>query len=183
MTDRYTIGDFDVSEAFYNFQCSLKNRQHKFHLETHLHHILAASSILLITPGRMPSDLISIFGSSEMDSIIKNLYSVSSSSPLPSAADMYSSSNSNNENDKKHQQYRRGSTPSPRQKKRNTTRTETFQVAAMNFYHLRYLSPDIHNEDEKVHPSNSINFVPPATLRETHSGLSVVDISCGLCDW
>ncbi|CAO3598962.1 unnamed protein product [Absidia cylindrospora] len=43
--------------------------------------------------------------------------SVSSSSPLPSAADMYSSSNSNNDNDKKHQQYRRGSTPSPRQEK------------------------------------------------------------------
>ncbi|KAG1038861.1 hypothetical protein G6F43_012620 [Rhizopus delemar] len=55
--DRLTVRDFDVSEALYQMQLSLKKYKYKLSLEDHLHVIMASASILLLTPYKYPDEL------------------------------------------------------------------------------------------------------------------------------
>ncbi|CEP20073.1 hypothetical protein [Parasitella parasitica] len=55
--DRLTVRDFDVSEALYQRQFSLKKYKYKLSLEDHLHVIMASASILLLTPYKYPDEL------------------------------------------------------------------------------------------------------------------------------
>ncbi|KAI8096143.1 uncharacterized protein BX664DRAFT_382639 [Halteromyces radiatus] len=71
--DRYLVGNFDASQAFYDFQLFVANHKAKYYLESHLHHVLAASSILLVRPGRMPKELVDVFGEQQLDSFINDL--------------------------------------------------------------------------------------------------------------
>ncbi|KAI8086653.1 uncharacterized protein BX664DRAFT_264424 [Halteromyces radiatus] len=71
--DRYTVNGFDVSGAFYEFQESIKNHKHKLPLESHLHHALAASSILFLKHGRYPDDMVKIFGEDQLEAIVDDL--------------------------------------------------------------------------------------------------------------
>ncbi|ORX42785.1 hypothetical protein DM01DRAFT_1340968 [Hesseltinella vesiculosa] len=48
--DRLLIGQFDASQAFFDYQSSLKNEKWKLSLEKNVHLALATTSVLLLTP-------------------------------------------------------------------------------------------------------------------------------------
>ncbi|KAG1156440.1 hypothetical protein G6F46_011280 [Rhizopus delemar] len=57
LSEHLLTSDFDVSDAFYKMQLSLKEYKWKLSLEDHLHAILASGSILLLSPHRYPDKL------------------------------------------------------------------------------------------------------------------------------
>ncbi|KAG0165887.1 hypothetical protein DFQ29_001289, partial [Apophysomyces sp. BC1021] len=62
-------GNFDTSEALYKMQSSLKQYKWKVSLEDHVHMVLAATSILLLTPNKYPDENTAI-------SSIKTIYDI-----------------------------------------------------------------------------------------------------------
>ncbi|KAL9554978.1 hypothetical protein MBANPS3_002580 [Mucor bainieri] len=70
---RYIVNGFDVSQKFFEFQSSLRSQDAKFHAETHVHQILALSSILLLKPARMNLALVDAFGVLNLNLIIKDV--------------------------------------------------------------------------------------------------------------
>ncbi|EIE82577.1 hypothetical protein RO3G_07282 [Rhizopus delemar RA 99-880] len=58
--DRYVVNGFDISNAFYQFQCYVKtmiDEDGSFCLEYHAQHILALSSIFLVKPLQFHEDV------------------------------------------------------------------------------------------------------------------------------
>ncbi|KAF7732365.1 hypothetical protein EC973_005261 [Apophysomyces ossiformis] len=57
--DRYVVNNVDISMLFYNFQLYVKNlvNNKRLFMESHVHHILAMSSVLLIKPKCINDDL------------------------------------------------------------------------------------------------------------------------------
>ncbi|KAG0168491.1 hypothetical protein DFQ29_010133 [Apophysomyces sp. BC1021] len=55
--EQLMVNDFDVSEALYRMQLSLKKYKWKLSLEDHLHVILASASRLLLPPHKYPDEL------------------------------------------------------------------------------------------------------------------------------
>ncbi|KAI8140613.1 hypothetical protein BJV82DRAFT_621805 [Fennellomyces sp. T-0311] len=73
MNQRFRLSNgFDVSYAFYQFQCSLRHDV-EFYMETHVHHLLAMSSIFLVKPGRMREDIVKFFGYANVELLEKQL--------------------------------------------------------------------------------------------------------------
>ncbi|KAI9006705.1 hypothetical protein CLU79DRAFT_879219, partial [Phycomyces nitens] len=60
--ERYFVDNFDVSDAFYQFQQSIVIGKDSLLMESHVHQILTMSSILLIKPDRMNNDIVRVFG-------------------------------------------------------------------------------------------------------------------------
>ncbi|KAI7878825.1 hypothetical protein K492DRAFT_208687 [Lichtheimia hyalospora FSU 10163] len=70
---RYLLPNgFDVTYAFYQFQCSI-HANAELYMESHVHHLLALSSIFLIKPGRNHKDILEIFGDDNIDLLEKLL--------------------------------------------------------------------------------------------------------------
>lgn len=63
--DRTLVDGFDVSQASFYFQFSLKNEKWKLSLEQNLHLALTMTSILLVTPNKYPDSLQQFFSVDE----------------------------------------------------------------------------------------------------------------------
>ncbi|KAL7335695.1 hypothetical protein PS15p_201130 [Mucor circinelloides] len=59
--DRLMVGDFDATNAFYNFQRSLLGHKWKFSLEDHVQYALASTSILFLSRNQYPEDFLPFF--------------------------------------------------------------------------------------------------------------------------
>ncbi|KAI8329684.1 hypothetical protein BC941DRAFT_442566 [Chlamydoabsidia padenii] len=83
--DRLVIDSFDLAQAFYNLQTSLKQEKWKLSLEQNVHLALAATSILLMTPNKYPGQLQQFFTSEEWrvtNDWIQDLYGIKRK-PMP----------------------------------------------------------------------------------------------------
>ncbi|CAO3634979.1 unnamed protein product [Cunninghamella blakesleeana] len=86
--DRFVVNDVDISFCFYQFQQHIKNQNDKLYLESHIHHALAISHILLLKPGQHHDDMISIFGENQLDLIINHLNKMFGIKKLPLPLDI-----------------------------------------------------------------------------------------------
>lgn len=58
--DHYSVNGFDISDAFHQFQCAVETtlkENGSLHQESHVHHILALSSIFLVKPLQFHDDI------------------------------------------------------------------------------------------------------------------------------
>ncbi|CAO3637725.1 unnamed protein product [Mucor fragilis] len=84
-SDRLVIDSFDLAQAFFDFQTSLKQEKWKLSLEQNVHLALAATSILLITPNKYNEQLQPFFTSEEWgmtNNWIQDLYEIKRQ-PMP----------------------------------------------------------------------------------------------------
>ncbi|CAO3607412.1 unnamed protein product [Cunninghamella blakesleeana] len=74
--DHYILNEFDISQAFYNFQLSVLNyiKSNTLCIETQAHHIFALSSILLLKKNRMHTDVKKYINNNHMNNIMNDLY-------------------------------------------------------------------------------------------------------------
>lgn len=83
--DRLLVDQFDVSQAFYNFQSSMYQEKWKLPLEQNIRLALAMTSVLLITPNKNPDDLQEFFADEEWtitSNKIQDIYDVKRK-PMP----------------------------------------------------------------------------------------------------
>ncbi|KAG1111392.1 hypothetical protein G6F42_015048 [Rhizopus arrhizus] len=55
--DHFVAEQFNVTNAMYEFQCSILRQKWKLSLEDHIHHAMAINSILLVSPNKYPDNL------------------------------------------------------------------------------------------------------------------------------
>lgn len=74
--DHFVAQQFNVTNAMYEFQCSILRQKWKLSIEDHIHHAMAINSILLLSPNKYPDNLPSHFCEASLRATINKIKSI-----------------------------------------------------------------------------------------------------------
>ncbi|KAG0173873.1 hypothetical protein DFQ29_007687 [Apophysomyces sp. BC1021] len=74
--DHFVAQQFDVTNAIYEFQCSILRQKWKLSIEDHIHHAMAINSILLLSPNKYPDNLSPHFCEASLKATINKIKSI-----------------------------------------------------------------------------------------------------------
>ncbi|ORX55564.1 hypothetical protein DM01DRAFT_1382712 [Hesseltinella vesiculosa] len=74
--DHFVAQQFNVTNAIYEFQCSILQQKWKLSIEDHIHHALAINSILLLSQNKYPENLSPYFCEASLKATISKIKSI-----------------------------------------------------------------------------------------------------------